>query len=128
MTALMMCMHCGQPVQGEAHVVNDGIVHAHCLKEYRLRQAGLIFKCPKCRTTGRMADPSGRTEKKDVPLEHGATPDCAWDGCMGCFYCREKMRRVEVPVQVSCDLCGGVGHLKSEPKPVTAVVGWKATS
>lgn len=121
----MKCAYCEIAIQGEAYVHGDLVLHASCVAPHRRHLRGLDHECPKCRTTGRTDDPSGKKEKKEVLLAPGDTPDCAYDGCMGCHYCRNGVKRIEVAAQVTCDLCAGEGWLTAPAVPITKVVDWR---
>lgn len=121
----MKCEHCHEVVDGGAVVHGSVIVHAHCDPPYRRHLRGLDHECPKCRTTGKVNDPSGRMVATTVALGFNETPDCAYNGCMGCGYCSSRTKRIQVPVQVTCDLCEGEGWLTAPAVPVTKVVDWR---
>ena len=126
----MNCKHCGKDILGKAVFLTHGTaVHEKCLDEYQRYVSGYKWACPKCNTTGRVKDSVGRTYKKLVPLGPGERPICAWDGCRGCKFCIDKVKNVEVPSMVECDLCSGNGFLKKEPVPIqkTVVVRWELT-
>lgn len=120
----MKCEHCQRGIEGAAVVRGNIVLHSSCADPYSRHLRGLDHECPKCRTTRKMNDPTGRTERQEVSLA-GDTPDCAYNGCMGCHYCINRVRSITVPVQVTCDLCGGEGWLATAPIPVTKVVDWK---
>ena len=121
----MKCVYCGKTVLGEAVVVGANfLVHSKCKDGWSRKQRGLIYDCPKCKTTGLMNHPSGEEEYVEVPLD-GEPPDCAADGCMGCRYCRNLIRKERRVIEVMCNLCDGEGYLKRKPEPVTSIVDWK---
>lgn len=120
----MNCTHCGRRISGDAWIEGDVILHKSCIKSYNLSLKGLTHKCPKCKTSGKVNHPT-KTETVEVPLGYGETPLCGYDGCRGCHYCHNRVKKAEVPVKETCNLCKGEGFLEKEPTPVTKVVDWK---
>lgn len=128
MTALT-CIQCSRAIRDGQTVVTlrGGFLHTGCREEYDRHAQGLKHECPQCKRSGHAPDPTGRTRPERVPLGRDETPLCAYDGCMGCEGCRTRTRVAQVPVQVTCPLCGGVGWLREKPEAVTEtrVVGWR---
>ena len=121
----IFCVQCNQRIFGAAEVLDKGIIHQKCGDAYYRAVRGLLYECPKCNKTGKIKDPGGRMEDKIVPLARNETPDCAYNGCWGCEFCRDRIKTVRVPCMVKCTLCNGEGYLKDKPEPVTAIVDWK---
>ena len=121
----MKCENCHYEVNGPAVVEGNFIFHTTCIDDYRRHIKGLNHQCPKCFTTGKMNEPCGLMEAKEVSLAYGEGSECGYSGCMGCHYCRNNVKSIRVPVQVTCNLCDGEGWLTKEPTPITKVVDWK---
>jgi hypothetical protein len=124
----MFCEYCHEPLRSKAVVVSDtALVHEGCERPYRLAQLGLTHPCPKCNCTGEVPDPK-KTRTHEVKLADGETPDCAYDGCMGCRFCMMRTKLVVLPEMQPCPLCEGHGRLKHAAKPVMGVIGWETSS
>ena len=104
-------------------MTNGVFVHSGCVSDYTHRLNGRIFPCPQCKETGKVNHPT-QLVTKEVPLEKGEEPVCAYNGCWGCGFCRSRTKTIKVPVKIDCTLCDGYGRLKTKPKPITATVGW----
>lgn len=121
----MKCQHCEAPVRGAAVVDDNHVFHTGCVQPYRDKLEGYLWDCPKCEKAGEIDDPSGATKEVEVSLAYGEDPSCAWNGCWGCYWCRNRKKRERRPVRVTCTLCNGRGKLKNEPVPVEQVVDWR---
>lgn len=119
----MKCAFCHEKVMGESYVFSEGVLHLGCKSLYYLRLRGLVHKCPKCKTSGKMDHPKGKTLSIWVPVDLGDYSDCSYNGCRGCPHCGEKQKFVII--KVPCDLCDGEGYLKKEPVPIRSVTGWE---
>ena len=119
------CLRCDKPIQGEAFVHADGVMHRACVEPYQHAKSGRPHRCPKCKGT-KVADHPTHTKSVSVSLRAGEIPECGYNGCMGCAQCRNGTRLETVPVKVKCDLCEGHGYTKTkaEPRRVTTTVGW----
>lgn len=105
-------------------MIYNGLIHRNCENRHEKSRIGRNFPCPQCKTAG-VVDHKTLTYKKEVSLGPGESPACGWNGCWGCHECRNKVKTIDVPAKIRCDLCDGHGYTKKEPQPVTAVVGWK---
>ena len=122
----MKCIHCKLEISGAAEVLSPtAIIHKRCEPEFRRHQMGYFHDCPHCRTRGEVNDPSGRKTKDIRALGENETPACAFNGCWGCRWCSSRTKEIEVPAQVQCPLCEGVGYLRTKPKPITGVIGYE---
>lgn len=120
----MRCEHCSGPCTGHAYILDSGkgVVHQRCYEEYDRHSKGLKHMCPKCKAIGQIDDPTGKTEEAE---RYTSDPGCAYGGCRGCHYCINSVEAYRKPVQVTCNLCHGVGWLTREAVPVTKIVDWK---
>lgn len=125
MTENHKCIFCDRVIFGRAMITQAGILHDTCKAPYDRKIEGLIYDCPKCRTTGKIDHPDKEKENIEVGLALGESPMCAWNGCMGCYWCRNKLKEISVIKRVECDLCHGIGYLKKKPKPITDIVNWE---
>lgn len=118
------CLQCGSSVIGvDSHQFHEGWVHKSCFREFDFQRKGLVHKCPQCNATGKVKHPT-----QTVTVErHTDDPVCyvCYNGCRGCYYCRNRMEKVEVPKLVECPLCKGVTRLDRKPKPITEIVRWE---
>lgn len=121
----ILCAQCNAPVVGDAVVIAGQVIHARCRQVNDNARAGRPHPCPKCKTRGEVDDPT-RTKTVEVRTDN---PWCAYNGCMGCYWCRNGVERCEVPERVKCDLCEGHGFTATETRPITRTVveRWELT-
>ncbi len=121
----MRCESCNLEFENGSNIIKlfDVFIHVVCEKRYRNSINKRKFPCPQCGTAGKVNHKT-KTEKKEVNLSYDETPDCGYNGCWGCYNCRNRVKTIDVPIKISCDLCNGHGYTEIEAKPVTAVVGW----
>lgn len=120
----MNCASCGQRVVGQCVVEDNAVLHLTCEKKYHNTLHGRIHPCPKCEQSGLVDDPSGRMETKEVPLAPGEVSECGFNGCRGCGLCSRRIKMIQVPAKIRCNLCSGHGWLNKEAKPITKIVDW----
>ncbi len=128
MNLMTKCRNCDYQFKtGEnATIVDNGIVHSYCYDTWKNKAAGYKYTCVKCKGLKKQKHAT-QTYKKEVPLEPGESPECAWNDCRGCGGCRTRTKVIEVPSMVDCDLCNGRGYTKEEYEPILEpkIVGYK---
>lgn len=96
-------------------------IHDGC-KRTAVNQA-YPHSCPQCNGSGSVVT---AWSKKSVCCTTGGPPNYGGFGAFaGCEYC-PKLQEVKTPTSSKqCDLCDGVGRLKTAPVPVMTQTGWK---
>lgn len=117
----MKCKQCDLNLSGPAEVIGEAVIHTDCKRRYVAALNGRHYGCPVCGTRGTVDD-----EKRPVTERRREEPPaCAWDGCRGCAGCIGGTPVTVGYQQKSCGLCDGFGWTKTEPKPVTQIVGYR---
>lgn len=113
---MIQCKECEKPVEGEARVIGDSVLHVRCAKAHANRLAGRPCECPVCNGAGQWHEEAHIHDRTQ-------DPGFGYSGEGGPGDCR-SFREFIPAKNVVCGQCHGHGYVAKEPRQVPTGMKW----